>query len=71
MKTQLVKAGKFTYRVRLEPSFDGGNAVYVNGNLVADIDHYPTEEELVTIIEENIRLEGSIKDGFAASGVFE
>jgi hypothetical protein len=71
MKTRLVKVGNFTYRVRCEPDFDGGNAIYVNDNLVADVEDCPTDEELVQIISDNIKVENAIKTGLAASGVFE
>lgn len=71
MKNRLIKVGNFTYRVRCEPSFDGGNAIYVNGNLIADVDNNPSDEELVQIISDNIKVESAIKTGLAASGVFE
>lgn len=71
MKTRLIKVGRFTYRVRCEPDFDGGNAIFVNGNLLADLEHYPSDEELVTIIADNIKLEKAIKSSFVAQGVFE
>lgn len=71
METRLIKVGNFTYRVHCKPSFDGGSAIYVNGNLMADVEGTPSDEDLVQIISDNIKLDTAVKTGLAAAGVFE
>jgi hypothetical protein len=66
-----IKVAHRSYAVCCEQDRDGGFAVYVNKNFLADVESLPSEEELTTIIADNTILENTIKTGLLAAGAFE
>lgn len=59
------------FNVLCESDFDNGFAVYINGEFLADFEELPTRDQLVNTISEYNTLENTIKDGYAASGVYQ
>lgn len=58
------------YNVLCESDFNDGYTLYINRQLITDIETLPTLDELTDIIADNTQIENTIKEGFLAAGVF-